>query len=40
MTWLLAAYAAVVIAVALYWVRLGRLRRALATEIEAAKRPR
>lgn len=40
MSWLIAAYGAVVIAVGLYCVRLVRLRRALAAEIDAAKRPR
>jgi CcmD family protein len=40
MIWLVAAYGAVVIAVALYCVRLARLRRSLASEIDSAKRPR
>lgn len=40
MSWLVAAYGAVVIAVGLYCVRLARLRRALTAEIDAAQRPR
>lgn len=40
MSWLVAAYAAVVIAVGLYCIRLARLRRSLTAEIDAAERPR
>jgi len=40
MIWLVAAYGAVIVAVVLYGVRLARLRRSLASEIESAQRPR
>ena len=39
MKWLIAAYGAVIVAMALYVVRLYRLRRALAREAEAAVKP-
>lgn len=38
MTWLIAAYASVAIAIALYVLRLAHLRRALEAEFDAAKR--
>jgi CcmD family protein len=38
MSWLLAAYGVVTIAVLLYRVRLARLRRALEAEISVLKR--
>lgn len=38
MAWLLAAYAAVAIAIGLYVLRLARMRRALESEFDAAKR--
>ncbi len=40
MSWLLAAYGAVVAAVILYAVRIARMRRAVRAEIEAATRGR
>jgi CcmD family protein len=40
MSWLIAAYGAVVIAVGLYSIRLARLRRALNAEIDAVRRRR
>ena len=40
MSWLIAAYAAVVLAVGVYWMRLARLRRSLTADIDSAKRPR
>ncbi len=40
MSWLLAAYAAVAIAVGGYALRLARLKRALVSEIDASKRLR
>jgi CcmD family protein len=38
MAWLLAAYAAVVVAITLYALRLARMRRALEAEFDATKR--
>jgi hypothetical protein len=40
MSWLLAAYAVVAIAVGGYALRLLRLKRALSTEMDALKHPR
>lgn len=40
MSWLAAAYGSVILAVGFYWLRLVRLRRALESEVESAKRPR
>lgn len=38
MSWLLAAYGAVAIAIVLYCVRIARLKKALCAEIDARKR--
>lgn len=40
MSWLMAAYGAVVFAVGLYILHLGRLKRSLKAEVDAAERPR